>query len=75
MCFATGAAYIFDRSGSPWAESQKLIASDASLGDRFGWDVGVDGDWAIVSAIRDDDLGDSTGSVYVFTDNDRTERE
>ena len=34
-----GAAYIFQRSGSSWTQSQKLTASDGAHGDRFGTSV------------------------------------
>ena len=62
----TGAAYFFERSGNQWVEQQKVIASDWALGDLFGNRVAIDGEWAFVSAPRDEDLGESSGSVYVF---------
>ncbi len=31
-----GAAYVFRKTGGTWAQQQKLIASDAGAGDRFG---------------------------------------
>jgi FG-GAP repeat protein len=62
-----GAAYVFDRSGSAWTQTSKLIAGDASGGDRFGRAVALDGDDAAIGAPLDDDLGSDSGSLYVFS--------
>ena len=65
----SGSAYVFERNfGSPgnWGQIQKLTASDAAAGDRFGRWVGVSGDVTVVGAYRDDDSGTSSGSAYVF---------
>jgi len=63
----TGSAYVFTRSGSTWTRQAKLTASDAAEGDGFGGSVSVSGDTAVVGANGDDDGGDNSGSVYVFT--------
>jgi hypothetical protein len=62
-----GSAYIFTRTGTSWAQQAKLLASDGSAGDWFGVSVSVDGDTAVIGAYKDDDLGDASGSAYVFT--------
>lgn len=59
----SGSAYVFVRSGSSWAQQQKLLASDAAAGDRFGFSVALWEDTALIGA-RDDDGG--TGSAYLF---------
>ena len=69
---ASGAAYIFKRNGTSWTNVAKIIASDGSPGDQFGWSVSIDRDFAIVSAVGDDDAGDSSGSAYVFQRIDST---
>jgi hypothetical protein len=61
-----GAAYIFTRNGSTWAQQAKLTASDAAAGDHFGQSVSVSGDTAVVAADWDDDAGSNSGSAYVF---------
>ncbi|MBX3290498.1 MAG: VCBS repeat-containing protein [Acidobacteria bacterium] len=61
----SGSAYIYTRSGGQWTE-QKLTASDAAAGDRFGVSVAISGDTIIVGAYLDDDLGSASGSAYVF---------
>ncbi len=47
-------------------EVQKLLASDGSAGDKFGSQVWVDGDRAIIGAQLDDEAGTQAGSAYIF---------
>ncbi len=61
-----GAAYVFERTGGTWTEVQKLTAFDGAPGDQFGVSVGLSGNVAMVAAVRDDDKGTDSGSVYVF---------
>ena len=58
-----GAAYIFKRTGTSWAEEDKLVPAS---GYAFGASVSIDGDYAIIGVPGDDDNGDSSGSAYVF---------
>ena len=61
-----GAAYLFTRPYTGWAnrkETIQLIAADGAEGDRFGISVAVDGDNAVIGANKDDD----SGSAYLFT--------
>ncbi|MEA3282284.1 MAG: dockerin type I domain-containing protein [Euryarchaeota archaeon] len=48
------------------AAEVKLTASDGAAGDWFGIAVSISGDYAIVSAISDDDNGDDSGSAYIY---------
>ena len=62
-----GSAYVFFRTGSTWTEQQKLTASDAAAGDRFGSSVAIDGDTVVVGAPDDNVAGQTAqGSVYAF---------
>ena len=63
----SGSAYVFTRSGTVWAQQQKLTAADAAADDYFGRSVSVSGDMAIVGADGNDDGGNGSGSAYVFT--------
>ena len=49
-------------------DEEKIIASDGSLGDRFGYSISmsVDGKAFVVGAPLDDDNGLDSGSVYFF---------
>jgi hypothetical protein len=68
----SGSAYVFTRTGTTWTQQAKLTASDAAAGDYFGWSVALDGDTTLIAARFDDDKGDNSGSVYVFTRNGTT---
>ena len=62
----SGSAYVFQRDvggADNWGEVEKLTASDAALGDRFGVSVDINGDTVIVGAYFTDG---SSGSAYVF---------
>jgi len=61
-----GSAYVFHYDGSNWVEQAKLVSSDRGAGDHFGKSVAIHGDYAIVGASRDDDLGNQAGSAYVY---------
>jgi len=63
----SGAAYIFTLVNGVWTRQAKLLATDGAKRDNFGSSVAIYGDTAVVGAIRDDDNGPSSGSVYVFT--------
>jgi hypothetical protein len=58
-----GAAYVFVRSGSSWAEEQKLVANDAVEFDLFGVSVALFGDRALVGAYFDEER---LGAAYLF---------
>ena len=62
----SGAAYIFQRSGSTWNQIAKLIAPDRSHNDVFGYSVSISGDYAIVGKPFDDHTGSNYGSAYIF---------
>ncbi|NNE26982.1 MAG: hypothetical protein HKN09_09085 [Saprospiraceae bacterium] len=44
----------------------KITASDGAMEDRFGFEVGISGDRAVVGAYQDDDDGSSSGSAYIY---------
>lgn len=66
----SGAAYVFRRRGDNWTEVDKVTASDAQAGDRFGYSVGISGHAAIVGAIGESGgPGDpllAAGAAYVM---------
>lgn len=65
----SGSIYVFTRSGNVWTEQQKLVASDGMIDDWFGSDVALnyDGTIALIVCEYDDDKGNNTGSVYVYS--------
>ena len=62
-----GSAYIFEFDGTNWVETKKLAAGiSAGAGDGFGVRTALDGDYALVGALWDDDKGTDSGSAYLF---------
>lgn len=63
----TGAVFIFERDGSGvWNETQIIVASTRFIGDTFGSDVALDGDYMVVGSRLKDDPATDSGSAYVF---------
>ena len=54
-----GSVYVFTRIGTTWTQLQKLLATDGTSGDYFGFSVSLDGDTALIGSWSD--------SAYVFT--------
>ena len=62
-----GAAYIFEYQDGSWIEAARLVAGDGAAGDQFGsWFLDIDGDYAVIGALNDDDLATNAGSAYIF---------
>ena len=62
----SGSAYVYKRSGNSWQFKSQLSAADGAKGDVFGWNVALWGHTAVISANRDDDKGENSGSAYIF---------
>ncbi len=79
--FATGAAYVFERTGTTWTEEAFLTGSNSDDYDQFGRAVDISGDCILVAAPTEGSFGtgvngDQTqqvgaelGAVYVFERN------
>ena len=70
-----GAAYVFARTQTTWAQQAKLIADDGETGDEFGAAVAIHEERAIVGAWKDDHPNEDVhnlsmeidkGSAYAF---------
>ena len=61
---ASGAAYVFIRSGTIWRQQAYLKALNTGAGDNLGCSVAVSGDTVVVGAIN---RANSSGAAYVFT--------
>ena len=74
----SGAAYVFFRNGTSWAQQAYLKASNTDTGDEFGQSVSISGDTIVVGApvessdatgFNGDESDNSTsasGAAYVF---------
>ncbi|MEF8879294.1 MAG: fibronectin type III domain-containing protein [Candidatus Thermoplasmatota archaeon] len=67
-----GSVYVFKRNDDTWVQQEKLLASDGSDGDSFGYSVDIDGNTLLIGAIYDDGIGENSGSAYVFKRNGDT---
>ncbi len=67
-----GAVYVFRREGTSYVQEARLASSDLQNGDRFGFDVALDGDYLIAGADREDGNGSSSGAAYIFARNGTT---
>jgi len=64
-----GSAYIFWRNGNVWSEWTKLTPVGGGSEDLYGYSVDVKGDYAIIGCPFDDDLGEDSGSAYIYKNN------
>ena len=66
-----GAAYLFERDigSGKWSQIEKIIASDTDSGDLFGHSVSIFGDYVIIGARTSDDVGQDSGSAYIYNIN------
>ena len=68
----SGAAYIFERNlggQDNWGQVKKLTASDAENSDLFGSSVSISGDYVVVGAYYEDDVGTDRGAAYIYERN------
>jgi hypothetical protein len=74
---ASGAAYVFVRSGATWSQQAYLKSSNSNAFDQFGRSVAVSGDTVVVGARFEDssttgvnsspnELAADAGAAYVF---------
>jgi hypothetical protein len=78
---ASGAAYVFTRSGTTWSQQSYLKASNTGTNDSFGYDVSLSNDTLVVAAVFEssnttgvngnqvDNSASSSGAAYIFTRN------
>ncbi|MEI8090525.1 MAG: MBG domain-containing protein [Opitutaceae bacterium] len=82
-CDASGAAYVFVRSGTTWTQEAYLKANVIHASDHFGCSVAVSGDTVVVGAYQEDSSTtgvnstpntsfSDAGAAYVFVRNGTT---
>ncbi len=64
----SGSTYIYQNNGTPdnWSEIQEIIPSDEGNGFKFGMSVAFDGTDIIISAYKDNENGEGSGSAYIY---------
>jgi len=65
--YESGSAYIFERDpNGAWPQAAKLLPHDGEPYNHFGTAVAINGEVAAIGAPDDNDLGNWSGSAYVF---------
>ncbi|MFT7676493.1 MAG: hypothetical protein ACI8QC_000464 [Planctomycetota bacterium] len=62
----SGAGYLYEHSAGTWSERLKFLAADGETFDRAGTSVAIEGTRMLVSSFLDDDMGSSSGSIYML---------
>ncbi len=63
----SGMAVIYEKQNSSWVEVKRIVQLDGEASDFFGASVSLSGDIAMVGVLRDNDAGEFSGSVLVFS--------
>jgi hypothetical protein len=66
---ASGAAYVYTRSGGTWSHKAYVKASNTENADRFGWAIGLNGDGNTLAAGAPMEGGGATGIGPTQDDN------
>jgi len=64
-----GAVYRYFFDGSTWKYIQKIIAEDASAGNKFGNSLSSNGMYTAIGSKFSDEKGKDSGAAYIFTGN------
>ena len=62
----TGAAYLYERTGTTWALADKFADGDGATGDLYGAGVSVAGDWLSIGAPNNNAGGTNAGAAFMF---------
>lgn len=62
----SGSVYLYEHTAAGWTQTAKLVPADGSPGDQFGTAISLKGDRLAIGARSDDDLGQASGSCYLF---------
>ena len=61
----TGALYVYKREPSGWRYRSKITANVSLPKDRFGWNVGLSNDKAVITAPNHNGVGMDSGAVFI----------
>ena len=65
-----GSVFEFVRTDTNWVQSDRLAAGDANTNDKFGSSLALSGRHTIIGAPNNLNNNKSTGSAYIFNEND-----
>lgn len=61
-----GAVYLFRRTLGGWTPAGKLVPSDGTIDDEFGWVVSIEARRLAIGAVANDAAAANAGAAYVF---------
>ena len=61
----TGAIYIYKKNTNGWEYASKFTAKVSLPEDRFGWNVGISNDKAVIATPMHDGNGADSGAVFI----------
>ena len=61
-----GALYLYKKQQGQWQYASKVFANDAAPEDRFGWNIAVSNNTAIIATPHRDDKGEGSGAAYIL---------
>ncbi|RZG12851.1 hypothetical protein EXT47_20495 [Pseudoalteromonas sp. CO342X] len=61
-----GALYLYKKQQGQWQYASKVFANDAAPEDRFGWNIAVSNNTAIIATPHCDDKGEGSGAAYIL---------
>lgn len=64
---ASGAVYVYKRSGDTWTFDARIVSSHAAPGQQFGAAIAMDGETIVIGAYLDNTHERDAGAAYVFT--------
>ncbi len=64
---ASGAVYVYKRSGDTWSFDSRISPSDAAPGQQFGAAIAMDGETIVIGAYLDNAHDRDAGAAYLFT--------
>jgi len=60
-----GALYVYKKGTDGWRYTSKVVANNGMPGDRFGWNVALSDDVAVIATPNHDTNGQESGAVYI----------
>lgn len=60
-----GAMYVYKKSSGGWRYTSKFVATNSMPDDKFGWNVGLSNDVAIIATPNHDAKGQESGAVFI----------
>lgn len=61
----TGAVYVYKRHEGSWQFSSKVLAKNSEPDDRFGWNLSMSDDAAVIVSPNNDINGQESGAIYI----------